>query len=75
MQIQDAPVENEQAAGRLGAIPRADGLTDFRVWAPEAASVAVETAFGTHPLIAAPDGDSTSRAKSNLCSFKFSPRT
>ncbi|MGZ4392803.1 MAG: alpha-amylase family glycosyl hydrolase, partial [Gaiellaceae bacterium] len=48
--------EGTPLAGRLGAVPRPGGLTDFRVWAPGAASVAVETASGSGPLSAAEDG-------------------
>jgi len=40
---------------RLGASPRAEGQTDFRVWAPHATAVAVVAARGgaEHPLAAA----------------------
>jgi maltooligosyltrehalose trehalohydrolase len=48
--------DSTQLAGRLGAVPQPGGLTDFRVWAPGAASVVVETASGTEALSAAEDG-------------------
>ena len=48
--------DSTQLAGRLGAVPQPGGLTDFRVWAPGAASVVVETASGVEALSAADDG-------------------
>ncbi len=41
---------------RLGAIPRGDGLVDFRVWAPAAGSVTVRVDGRDHELRSAADG-------------------
>ncbi|MGO9792708.1 MAG: alpha-amylase family glycosyl hydrolase [Solirubrobacteraceae bacterium] len=41
---------------RLGAIPAADGNTVFRVWAPAAESIAVDTGGSRFELVAAGDG-------------------
>ena len=39
----------------LGAVPRVDGVVDFRVWAPRAATVAVRTDGRDHELAATDD--------------------
>jgi maltooligosyltrehalose trehalohydrolase len=41
--------------GRLGATPRGDGTTEFRVWAPAAARVDVAIGGESHPL--GPEGE------------------
>jgi maltooligosyltrehalose trehalohydrolase len=38
------------SVGRLGAVPGQDGTTEFRVWAPDATSVTVESDGSHHPL-------------------------
>lgn len=48
--------DSTQLAGRLGAVPLRGGLTDFRIWAPGAASVVIETVSGPDALSAADDG-------------------
>ena len=40
----------------LGAVPHGEGRTAFRVWAPDAGSVAIELAGGTHDLRRGDDG-------------------
>jgi maltooligosyltrehalose trehalohydrolase len=45
----------------LGAVPVGDGLVEFRVWAPRAATVGVRVGGREHPLSAEDDGAWTAR--------------
>lgn len=47
---------HETASGLAGALPTAGHGTQFRVWAPSADSLEVETSGATHPLVRSSDG-------------------
>jgi maltooligosyltrehalose trehalohydrolase len=48
--VAEGTVPSREQIGHLGAIPRRDGLADFRVWAPNADAVAVRLPDGDHRL-------------------------